>query len=91
MKTDKLGWDWFDPIQCWETLYKERKEGGIKRKLTHTSCIKGVTSFHAPCSFPREEREDEDRHKSEQGQNEEEERFYPQFPYNAELRLRLKQ
>lgn len=76
MNKNNMGWSWFDPIQCWEALYKLWKECGVK-----SNCIKAATA----------EKEGKVGHKSRLGQDEEEDTFWPSFLCNKELRLYFQQ
>lgn len=77
---DELGWDWFDPLHCWEDLYIYWVKGKVKVNLMHHSRtyrvshgVRGADSMPMAAEL--------DAYKG---------RFFSALPCNSELRSKLK-
>ena len=76
---NELGWDWFDPLHCWNDLYDYWVNGEVKANLMHRSRIQRQPKGESKvCRLPMA---------AESGAGEE--RLFPTLPCNSELRAKL--
>lgn len=75
MGEGKLGWDWFDPLKCWEAIQELWLEGGVRNHLMHSGWTKTTTTGGG----------DDGGSSNELDRSGEGERFCPSFPCNSKL------